>query len=49
MKLKVEVEDNIYVENENGDQILCIELDCDMGEVLQQLEKLVKYVNERRY
>ena len=48
MKLKVVVEDCIYIENEKGDQLLCLEMDDDMEEVLQQLEKLVKYVNEER-
>ena len=47
MKLKVEVEDNIYIENENGDQLLCIEMGYDIGEVLKQLEILVEYLNNK--
>jgi len=45
MELKVVVEDNIYIENENGDQIISIDMDYDMGEVLQELDKLVEYIN----
>lgn len=46
MKLKVEVEDCIYVENQNGDQVLCIDMNYSMEEILQQLEKLVDYINK---
>ena len=45
MELKVVVEDCIYIENENGDQLLCIEMDSSMEEILVQLEKMVKYIN----
>ena len=45
MDLKVDVSDCIYIENENGDQILCIEMNDDMGEITEKLEKMVKYLN----
>ena len=45
MQLKINVEDSIYIENENGDQLICIEMDSSMEEILEQLEKLVKYIN----
>ena len=48
MILKVDVSDCIYIENENGDQILCIEMDDDMGEIVEQLEKLVEYLNNNQ-
>ena len=46
MILKVVVEDSIYIENENGDQLLCLEMDDDMSDVLQELEKLVECLNK---
>jgi len=47
MELKIEVEDNICIIDENDEQIISIDMDYDMNEVLGELEELVRYLNKR--
>jgi hypothetical protein len=45
MKLRIEGEECICIIDEENKEIIRIEMDYDMGDVLERLEKLIEYIN----